>query len=501
MRGKLTILNSLVSILATLVSILCGLILPRLILTRFGSAYNGLTSSISQFLSWVALLQAGVVSVTKAALYEPIKDNDKLRINQVINATKLYMNKVGILYLIILIFLACIYPVVVLDEFPFGFSCSMVLITGSSSFANYYFGTAYKTIISADQRQYILNIVQIITTIGNTIAAAWLIYVGAEVRIVYFGIAIVSSLNPIILNIYAKRKYKLDSSIAAKPEFLSQRKDSFVIQLANVLHDNTDIVLITLFAGSIKEVSVYTVYYYIVHALSNLTSSFLNSIEAAFGNMLTRKEDKLIQINFTYIEIILYSVNTLFFAVALSSILDFVRIYTYGITDVDYFRPTFSLLMVLASYVYSIRTPYQSIATAAGRFKEMRNGAIIEVIINMVLSMILVHKFGLCGVVFATLVSSLFRSVQYIYYVVKNIIKRDFKQTFINIFISIVGFAIIYFSSKLLHFNNISNYIQWIEFTVGVFIYGIFIIVGLQICFNRKVFMSLCRKIYRILKK
>ena len=69
MRTKKAVINTMTSIMAEVVSIICGLILPRLILGAFGSSYNGITSSITQFLSCIVLLRAGVGSVTRAALY------------------------------------------------------------------------------------------------------------------------------------------------------------------------------------------------------------------------------------------------------------------------------------------------------------------------------------------------------------------------------------------------------------------------------------------------
>ena len=55
MRTKKAVINTMTSIIAEIVSIICGLILPRLILGAFGSSYNGITSSITQFLSCIGL--------------------------------------------------------------------------------------------------------------------------------------------------------------------------------------------------------------------------------------------------------------------------------------------------------------------------------------------------------------------------------------------------------------------------------------------------------------
>ena len=76
MRSKKALINSISSLLSQLVTIICGFVLPRLILSQFGSSYNGITSSITQFLNCVILLRAGVGGVTRAALYKPLADGD-----------------------------------------------------------------------------------------------------------------------------------------------------------------------------------------------------------------------------------------------------------------------------------------------------------------------------------------------------------------------------------------------------------------------------------------
>ena len=59
-RGRQALLNTVSQLSVEFVAIVCGLILPRLIINTFGSTYNGLTNSISQFLSYAVLLRSGI---------------------------------------------------------------------------------------------------------------------------------------------------------------------------------------------------------------------------------------------------------------------------------------------------------------------------------------------------------------------------------------------------------------------------------------------------------
>ena len=115
MRGKKAALNSITALLAQCVSIICGFILPKLILSHFGSSYNGITSSISQFISCAVLLRAGIGSVTRAALYKPLAEGNNREISGIVNATNKYINHVALMFASMLIAFAGVFPFIVSD--------------------------------------------------------------------------------------------------------------------------------------------------------------------------------------------------------------------------------------------------------------------------------------------------------------------------------------------------------------------------------------------------
>ncbi len=423
MRSKKVLLNSLSALLLELVTVVCGFILPRLILSSFGSSYNGITSSISQFLSYAALLKSGVGGVTRAALYKPLNEKDTDRISAIVNATEKFMRQIAKIFATFILLFAALYPFLVTDEFPWLFSFTLVLILGIGTFAQYYFGITYQLLLQADQRQYITSLIQIITTILNTIAAAVLIGLGGSIHIVKLGSSIVFALNPLFINIYVRKMYSINRKIPADNTAISQRWDSFAHQIANFVHGNTDIVVLTFFS-SMTEVSVYTVYAMVVTGVRKLFGTLAAGMEAALGNMFAKKEDKLLHRNVDLLEFVIFYATTVCFSAAIVLIVPFVTVYTSGIADVNYNRPLFGILLCIAEIFWCIRIPYQSVVLAAGRFKETRNGAIMEPIINIVVSVALVWKIGLVGVAVGTVCAMVFRTVQYAVYMSKKVVVR-----------------------------------------------------------------------------
>ena len=71
MKNKVTLVNMISSLALQVCTIISGFIIPKIILSYFGSDVNGLISSLNQFLSYISLLEGGVTGVVAANLYKP----------------------------------------------------------------------------------------------------------------------------------------------------------------------------------------------------------------------------------------------------------------------------------------------------------------------------------------------------------------------------------------------------------------------------------------------
>ena len=68
MRSRKAIKNIIASLFQQIITIVCGLILPKAIIMSFGSNVNGLISSMTQFLSYIALLESRDRSSNKSSI-------------------------------------------------------------------------------------------------------------------------------------------------------------------------------------------------------------------------------------------------------------------------------------------------------------------------------------------------------------------------------------------------------------------------------------------------
>lgn len=498
MRSKKAIFNMIASISNEVVVVICGLVLPRLILSHFGSAYNGITSSITQFLQCVVLLRAGVGAVTRASLYKPLADKSPMEISAIINATDKFMKKIALIFLGALFVFAFVYPLLVKENFEYLFALTLVLILGISTFIQYYFGLTYQFLLEADQKQYVFSSINIFTTILNTCLAALFIKLGGGIHIVKLGSAFAFSLNPIIIHLYTRKKYKIDKSVPPNNSALSQKWNAFAQTVAFFVHSNTDVMILTVLSN-VKEVSVYSVYNYVIANIRVVVNTFVTGFGAAFGNMIAKGEHEAIRKNLKIYEMIIFGLTSVIYTTAGIMIVPFALVYTSGVNDVNYSRPLFALIATIAGAFSCFRIPYQTIVEAAGKFKETRNGAIIEATMNILISIVLVHKYGLVGVAIGTLFATVFRTFQYALYLSKNLIKRSpmifIGHILLNAVIAGATFAI----SKFCFTFDTPNLLWWVIKAACVALTSLVLSAILHIIFFKKETMLMIEKVMALI--
>lgn len=497
MRGKKTVINTIMSLIQELVSIACSLILPRLILSYYGSKYNGLINSITQFLSCAILLRSGIGGATRAALYKPLAENDKEKINSILKATDVFMKKIAIILLVTIFLGACVYPFFVSNEFNWNYTFLLFMIIGLSTFAESFFGITYLILLQADQKLWLACMIKSICYILNVVISSALIINGFSIIIVKLVSTLIFILYPIIQSWYVKKIYNVNTNVKPNNHAVSQRWDAFWHQVATFVTYNTDMMILTIFSNML-EVSVYSVYNLINNGLRSFILSFSNGLESAFGNMIARNEETALKENFSIMEFVVNSVATICYTSALVLIFPFVSIYTKNVTDVEYIRPLFAILILIAQYLNSIRIPYQLLVQASGHYRQTKPGAIFEVILNILISVVLVFYWGLIGVAIGTLISTAIRTIELSIYVSKIIIKRNKYIMFYNCLISFIEGVFSLYIINCLNFNNPNTYFGWIiESIIIVAITTIIVAIG-GIIIYKKQFKILFKKIKNI---
>lgn len=462
MRSKKAVLNTSTSLIYQLVATICGLITPRLILVTFGSTYNGIISSATQFMSMVSVLTLGIAGSTRVALYKTLANGDTLATSRIIKANQKYMHKVGFFILLYSAFLMIIYPFISNSNLPSIEVSALMGIVAIGTFAEYFFGTTYKTLLTSDQSEYVTSTIQIILTILNTFIVSLLIFSNQNIFIVKLMSVFVFALSPVALNIYVKKKYSLTQNCEPDNSALNQRNAVAFHSIANIIHNNTDLVILTIFTDA-KLVSVYTVYNFVIGKIRAVLQSFTGGLEAAFGNMWVKKEIENINKNFRLYEFMIFSFISVVFSCVGVLILPFVEMYTKGVTDIVYVRTDLAILITVTEAIFCIRQPYLTLVQATGNYKETKNGAIFEAAVNIVSSLILVNIMGINGIIIGTLLANLIRTTQYIVFVSKKILNRGYKEIICKILWTLLNITLIIAATlPIISQIQLVNWFSWI---------------------------------------
>lgn len=486
MRSKKALLNIVISMTYQIVVAICGLIISRLILVAFGSTYNGVVQSATQFLGMISILTLGIAGATRMELYKTLANADALGTSIIIKTTENYMRKIGVAVVFYALILSVIYPFISHNNLN-KFECAIIiLIVGIGTFAEYFFGITYRTLLMADQREYIYSTFQILATILNAICVFILIKIDQSIFSVKFWSAIVFAISPIVMSIYVRKNYTIEKNCEADVTALKERKNVAFHSIANIVHQYTDIVLMTLFIDA-KYISVYTVYTIATSKVRMLMTVFTTGLEAAFGNMWAKKEYEALKRNFSSYEYIISSFIVVVFSCLFVLIMPFIQLYTDGVNDVNYLNITFAVLMILSEMTYCMRQPYITLVQATGNYKATKKAAGMEAALNVFLSIVLIQVMGISGVVVGTIVANLYRTGHYMVFIYKNILnerRTRFLPKLIYIVLSILMVLLIdnvVFNKYLL----VTTWTQWIIKAIIAFGGSTFIAVAFSFLFLR----------------
>lgn len=492
MREKRLAKNTLSALIVQFTTIVCGFILPGLILNSFGSEVNGLVNSITQFISIISFLDLGVGAVFQSSLYKPLAENNNKKISEIYVSGQKFFIQLGKILIIYVILLMIFYPNFAGKDFGFLYTSSLIAVISISSFAQYFLGMANSLFISADQRAYISNILQFITIVFNTIACVVLIKLGASIHVVKLATSVCYLIRPVLLDIYIRKNYSINRKIRYQTEPIAQKWNGLAQHVASVVLESTDIIVLTVFA-SLSDVSIYSVYYLVISGIKQLFTSITTGIQALIGELYAKNETKTLISMFSWIEWIIHTVATFIFGCTATLIVSFVMIYTKSINDANYNRPTFAILIVLAYLMYTYRLPYHIAIKAAVHYKETQRCYVIAVILNIGVSIASVWNLGLIGVAIGTLISMGYQTIWMAYYNSKHIIYWPFRFFLKQMIIDMITFVVGVFATNSVRIMDLL-YWKWILAAIeSVFIWSIVVLIINGIFYPSRIKRMICR--------
>lgn len=418
MKNKVTLLNMISGLILQFFTLISGFILPKIILTCFGSEVNGLVSSLNQFLSYITLVEGGITGVIVANLYKPIVEQDNNKISSVLVTADRFYKKIGALFIAYSVILSIIYPLHFKTEFTFSYVCSLTLILSLTLLIQYMYSLTLRTLLNADKKGYVVNFTQTLIVIFNVLFALISVFIYPSIHVLKLISGSLFLLQPLIFNRYVKKNYKIDWKVEPDNSLIKSRWNGFAINLAAFIHNSTDVTVLT-FLANLKTVSIYSVYSLVSSGIKQMINACLSGIAHTVGQTYAKKNWKELNQKLDIYEYIVLILVFFLFTVTALLITPFVQLYTKDIVDTDYNQPLFGFLLVLAEALYLIKLPHLNLAYSANKFKEITVPAYIEAMLNIMISVALVKWIGLIGVTIGTIVGMTYRMVFHVYYTSK----------------------------------------------------------------------------------
>lgn len=468
MKKKVTLFNICTSVLVQLVTIVYYIVIQKYIISEMGSDINGLVSSISQFLNYLSLLEGGVSAVITASLFKPLVEHDPFKVSAIVNAAKKFLSHIAYICVIYTFILATIYPKIINTKFTYGYVFWLVIIIGMGQFAQYFFAVSDRILLNADKKIYIVSFAQITLVVLNFVFSVAVIYIYPEIHLLKFVLLLATIVQIVIYRVYVTRHYKIDRNIPPDQTALRQRWDGFGQNMAWFINGNTDIVVLTLLS-SLYNVSVYNVYITIINAVKNVANSISAALIPAVGQTFAVKNEvekneffDLYEFSYQYITLILFVCCAIL-------VTPFVSVYTRGVTDTDYIQELFGYLMVLAVAMDCYGAPYIQGTYVNGDFKQTSMYSYISAGVNIVISVLLVGKYGLIGVAIGTFAGGFLRMLFHMIYLKKHILNREFHKSIKSIAFAITCVGICFIINGLIgHYVRSENYFNWCILAVRV---------------------------------
>lgn len=423
-------LNILFGLFGQIVIILIGIIIPRLVLVGFGSEVNGLINSANQIFIYFSLFEAGIGTACLQALYLPVANGDRKRINGIISATNIFYRRTGILYALSVVIMALVFPFIVKTSLSYGLIVAVILFGGLGGSINFLYEGKYKILMQVEGYSFVVSNITTVVNILINVAKATLLALGYGIVQVQISGFIISILQMLIYLVYVKRKYGwVDLGAEPDMEALSQKNATFIHQLSTMIFANTDLILLTVITKDLKLVSIYSLYSLVTNSLFLLMQQLPEGVNFRMGQLYNTDENRY----FPLYHIFEIGYLVLGFAAMTTAYLlftPFMKLYTAGIADADYINNLYPLFFVLVQILSIGRFAPLYLINHAGHFKKTQWRSVAESVINLIVTIFGIYFFGIIGALMGTVVALFYRTNDMILYSYKHLIHQSPIRTY-----------------------------------------------------------------------
>lgn len=420
--------NVLVAWGGQIFSILLAFVSRGVFAYQLSMDYMGLENLFSNLLSVLALADLGVGTAITFSLYKPLAENDRAKVKALMRLFRKAYFIIGITIGLAGFAIAPFVQVFIKDAPDVPYLNFYFLMFVLNTAVSYFF--SYKgSLIAADQKKYIVSLIQY--GFQGLMSIAQIVVLIATQNYFLFLVCMLAStlIQNIIIARTANKMYPYilgkDADLVDKETVSQIKKNTFALvlhRIATIASTPTSSLILSSFVG-IQSIAIYGNYMLVINSLGRVIDQTFDAVVASLGNLgVSETGERQYEVFQTA-----FFINAFLCAmVCVPLVCLFNSLVGEFWLGSDYLFP-FSIvcLLVLLFYLKGMRSAALSFTSAYGLYWYTRWKAVIETIVLLSLSIFLVMKLEVAGVVLAGIIStSLVSSIYEGYMLFKHGFKR-----------------------------------------------------------------------------
>lgn len=427
-RTKNAYRNVLFGTIFKIYTLLMPFLMRTLLIYNLGIKYAGLSSLFTSILQVLNLTELGVGSVMVFNMYKPIAEDDTVKICALMKLYKLYYRIIGAMVAVFGIAVTPFLPKLIAETVPEGISLYILYFLELGTTVLSYWLFAYKAaLLSAHQRIDISSKVSI-TTKTLQYFLQIIVLVCFKNYYLYLVIALFDAiLTNIITAIIADKmypSYKPEGELEkSEIKSINRRiRDLFTAKLATVLGRSVDSIVISSFIG-LTALAIYQNYYFIINSIAGFAMLFFNAVRAGIGNSLVIESEEKNYRDFKKLSFVIMWFTNVCIACFITLYQPFMKMWV----GQQYLLPYY-MVVLYCVYFFLIVSQDLSCAykDASGIWHEDRLRPLIAGVLNLVLNLMMVKRWGLPGILLSTIVSYVVVAMPWL---IANLFRLVFKRS------------------------------------------------------------------------
>lgn len=504
-RKTASLMSSLVGLINSGITICLTFLMRTVVLKEFGVEYVGLYSLLSQTVGILAGVDGGVSSALFIRMHKPIAEDNLGEIQKYYFLIRIVYRVRGILVFAIGMVVALFIPRIANTsiEMTIVISCyiAFLLLNALSYCFNYdYF------MLETVQKRYIASAIVCVVNVVVSVINIFLVYQTHN----YFLYIIITSLNQVISYSICKLVFRNIKKQYYKKLRFERKYFKDIIDLlgmslhtfSNILITNSDTIMMSMLL-TLVVTGFYSNYYLILTGVNTLAMQITLSIKDPFRNLVMTSSDKVAYLNIKRI-VFLYVIIAGTMGATYSAMADFFVKIFWGNENIISNQLTVYLL-AFSFFINIISSPIVDYYYCKEYYRKDRISPLIEIVINIVLSVVLAKLIGLNGIIIGTIVTYLYRLAHRSKVVYGSYSNLYFKEM---LFLLIKGISVYILITILLrhvvqmlaHYQNIIWFLIW-AFAIAIISFSMQYLVFRkenEMAYYKSFFMEI---VYKIIKR